>query len=159
MQIVTLETKIAAPIERCFLLSLSIDLHLATVAHTEERAIAGTMSGLIGMGESVTWRGRHFGLMLTHTSKITHYERPYRFQDEMTHGLFAYFIHDHRFQEEAGATHMIDELRFASPLGPLGKLVDRLVLREHMKRFLDERNQNLKRVAESEEWRRYLPQP
>jgi len=27
MQLVKVETKIAAPIERCFLLSLSIDLH------------------------------------------------------------------------------------------------------------------------------------
>jgi ligand-binding SRPBCC domain-containing protein len=97
VQIINLETRIAAPVSRCFLLALSIDLHVDSTAGTREQAVAGVTTGLIGEGESVTWRGRHFGLMLQHTSRITQYEPPAFFQDVMTAGVFKSFEHDHRF--------------------------------------------------------------
>jgi len=74
VQLIELETTIAAPPERCFLLSLSIDLHMDSTARTHERAIAGVTHGIIGPNQTVTWRGRHFGLMLTHTSIIDRYD-------------------------------------------------------------------------------------
>ena len=141
---------------RCFLLSLSIDLHMESTALTRERAVAGITNKLIGDGESVTWRGRHFGLMLQHTSRITRYEPPTFFQDAMTVGVFKSFEHDHRFQEQDGATVMQDELRFSAPFGVLGLMAERLVLRNHLTRFLRERNKFVKQVAESEMWRKYL---
>jgi ligand-binding SRPBCC domain-containing protein len=104
VQTIHIETRIAAPPGRCFLLSLSIDLHRDSTAATSERAIAGVTTGLIGNGESVTWQGSHFGLMLQHTSKITHYEPPTFFQDVMTSGMFKSFEHDHRFLEQDGNT-------------------------------------------------------
>jgi len=118
--------------------------------------VAGVTTGLIGEGESVTWRGRHFGLMLQHTSKITQYKPPGYFQDVMTAGLFKSFEHDHRFQEQDGETVMKDELRFSAPFGVLGLMAERLVLRNHLTRFLRERNKFVKQVAESEMWREYL---
>ena len=153
---IQLETRIAAPARRCFLLALSIDLHMASTAGTRERAVAGVATGLIASGESVTWRGRHFGLMLQHTSKITRYEPPTFFQDVMTAGMFKSFEHDHRFQEQDGETVMKDELRFSAPLGGLGLMAERLVLRNYLTRFLLERNKFVKQVAESERWREYL---
>jgi ligand-binding SRPBCC domain-containing protein len=156
VQQIQLETRIAAPAKRCFLLALSIDLHMDSTASTRERAVAGVTTKLIGDGESVTWRGRHFGLMLQHTSRITRYEPPAFFQDIMTAGAFKSFEHDHRFQEQDGETVMKDELRFSAPFGVLGLIVERLVLRNYLTRFLFERNQFLKHVAESEMWREYL---
>jgi ligand-binding SRPBCC domain-containing protein len=157
VQTIQLETRIAAPVERCFLLSLSIDLHTDSTASTRERAVAGITTGLIGEGESVTWRGRHFGLMLRHTSKIMRYEPPAFFQDVMTAGMFKSFEHDHRFQQQDGETVMHDELRFSAPLGILGRTMERFVIRNYLTRFLRERNQFVKEVAESEMWREYLP--
>jgi ligand-binding SRPBCC domain-containing protein len=151
-----METRIAAPTSRCFLLELNIDLHRHSTADTGERAVAGVTTGLIGEGESVTWRGRHFGLMLQHTSKITQYEPPTFFQDVMTAGVFKSFEHNHRFQHQDGETVMTDELRFAAPLGVLGLIAERLVLRTYLTRFLLERNKLVKHVAESERWREYL---
>jgi ligand-binding SRPBCC domain-containing protein len=119
--------------------------------------VAGVTTGLIGNGESVTWQGRHFGFMLRHTSKITQYEPPTFFQDVMTAGRFKSFEHDHRFREQDGETVMKDELRFSAPFGVLGFLVESLVLRKYLTRFLLERNMFLKQVAESEVWREYLP--
>lgn len=156
MQRIQLETRIAAPAERCFLLSLSIDLHVDSTASTRERAVAGVTTGLIGEGESVTWRGRHFGFMLNHTSRITRYEPPDFFQDVMTAGMFTSFEHDHRFQQQDSDTLMSDELRFAAPLGILGVAAERLVLRNYLTRFLRERNEFVKQVAESNRWREYL---
>jgi ligand-binding SRPBCC domain-containing protein len=156
VQTIHLETRIAAPASRCFLLALSIDLHMDSTAGTRERAVAGVTTGLIGEGESVTWRGRHFGLMLQHTSQIAQYDPPAFFQDVMTAGLFKSFEHDHRFQERDGETVIRDELRFAAPLGVLGLMVESLVLRAYLTRFLIERNEFVKQVAESEGWREFL---
>jgi ligand-binding SRPBCC domain-containing protein len=156
VQTIQLETRIAAPARRCFLLALSIDLHIDSTAGTRERAIAGVTTGLISEGESVTWRGRHFGLLLQHTSKITQYEPPIFFQDIMTAGVFKSFEHDHRFQEQYGETVMQDELRFSAPFGILGSTAEKLVLRHHLTRFLRERNHFVKQVAESQMWRKYL---
>jgi ligand-binding SRPBCC domain-containing protein len=156
VQRIQLETRIAAPAERCFLLSLSIDLHVDSTASTRERAVAGVTTGLIGDRESVTWRGRHFGFMLSHTSRVTRYEPPAFFQDVMTAGMFTSFEHDHRFQQQNGETVMNDELRFIAPLGILGLAAEKLVLRNYLTRFLRERNEFVKEVAESEKWREYL---
>jgi ligand-binding SRPBCC domain-containing protein len=156
VQTIQLETRIAAPARRCFFLALSIDLHVKSTAGTREQAVAGVTTGLIHNGESVTWQGRHFGLMLKHTSTITQYEPPKFFQDVMTAGMFKTFEHDHRFHEQDDETVMRDELRFSAPLGVLGFLVERLVLRTYLTRFLLERNKFVKQVAESEMWRDYL---
>jgi len=70
MEIIRLATWIDAPVERCFLLSLSIDLHVASARGTQEKAIGGVTTGLIGEKETVTFQGRHFGIRLNHTSRI-----------------------------------------------------------------------------------------
>jgi len=159
MQTIIIETRIAAPPKRCFLLSLSIDLHQESTAQTSERAIAGVTSGLIGPNETVTWQGRHFGFMLQHETLISQYTRPTHFQDIMLRGIFRSFIHDHYFDQQSdGTTLMRDELRFAAPLGPLGWIVENIVLRGYLTGFLTERNSLIKQVAESPEtvWGKYV---
>jgi ligand-binding SRPBCC domain-containing protein len=153
---IELVTRIAAPVEHCFDLARSIDLHMASTDWSGERAIAGVTSGLIGPGQEVTWKGRHFGVLITHTSKITAYERPKHFQDCMVRGRFRSFCHDHFFEGRDGITLMKDVMRFEAPFGVLGLLVERLVLKRHMVRLLLRRNRHIQRVAESDEWQRYL---
>jgi len=158
MQLIQLETRIAAPPERCFLLSLNIDLHTESTARTREVAIAGTTHGIIGPGETVTWRGRHFGFLLTHESLISAYEYPRHFQDRMLRGMFKSFVHDHFCDAlPDGNTLMRDELRFAAPLGPLGWIAETLVLRRYFIQFLEQRNHLIKQVAEGppEVWTMY----
>ena len=159
MQLIQLETRIAAPPGRCFLLSLNIDLHMESTAGTREVAIAGVTHGIIGAGETVTWRGRHFGFMLTHQSLISEYESPHYFQDSMLRGMFKSFVHDHFCAADAeGHTLMRDELRFVAPLGPLGWIAETLVLRRYFIHFLEERNHLIKQVAEGpqEVWSKYV---
>ena len=118
------------------------------MAATGERAIAGVTSGLIANGEEVTFEGRHFGIRQQLTSRITAYDRPRSFQDTMVKGAFAFFQHDHRFEPVNGHTLMVDEVSFKSPLGPLGALVDVLVLRGYLRRLVTARAQSIKDAAE-----------
>jgi ligand-binding SRPBCC domain-containing protein len=149
-------TLIHAPIERCFDLSRSIDLHKASTAETNEQAVAGVTSGLIGMGEEVTWRARHFGVWQQMTSCITVFDRPQHFQDTMVRGAFHFFQHDHYFRQQSdGAVEMKDILRFSAPLGLLGRVAE-LPLKPYLRRFLQQRNAAHRQIAESGQWRSFL---
>ncbi|TPE42802.1 SRPBCC family protein [Pontibacter mangrovi] len=157
MPIIHIETSIRARVEVCFDLSRSIDLHVISTKHTGERAIASVTSGLIGLGESVTWRARHFGLWQRLTSSITAYERPYYFADEMVAGALKRFKHEHHFRESGnGITLMQDVFDYTSPFGTIGKVADMLFLKRYMTRLLVERNSVIKYYAESGKWQDLL---
>ena len=70
-------------------------MHVRSAGGTREAAIAGTMSGLLDLGDQVTWRGKHFGVWQTLTSKITVFDRPRHFRDSQVDGAFARLDHDH----------------------------------------------------------------
>ena len=144
-----LNTLIQADIETVFDLSRSIDLHTISTGKTDEKAIAGKTSGLIGLNESVTWRARHFGIDQTLTSKIIAYHRPLYFVDEMVSGAFKSFKHEHHFAQVNQGTLMTDHFHYQSPFGILGNLADFLFLKKYMTAFLTERNQVLKQYAET----------
>jgi ligand-binding SRPBCC domain-containing protein len=144
-----LETLIAAAQEVCFDLERDVDVHQASTSGSGERAVGGVTHGLLALGDQVTWEARHFGVRFHMTSKITAFERPVGFTDEMQSGPFARWRHTHRFLAQNGATLMVDDVEFASPLGPLGAVVDALVLRRYMQDLLRERNAHIKAVAEA----------
>lgn len=151
-----LTTIINAPIERCFDLSRSIDLHMASTSKTNERAIAGVTKGLINKGEQVTWLAKHFGINQTLTAQITEMDFPYSFIDVQLNGAFKNMKHLHSFEQKGEQTIMKDVFEFESPLGFLGELFNRLILTGYMKRFLIERNLVIKSSSESNEWKKYL---
>ena len=153
---IELKTKIKANKEIVFDLSRSIDLHKISTEQTKEEAIEGKVSGLIGYGEWVTWRAKHFGIYQTLTSKIIEFERPHFFVDEMVKGAFASFRHQHNFKEFDYGTLMIYYFEYKSPLELLGKLADSLFLKKYMKTLLEKRNQTIKEFAESELWKQLL---
>jgi ligand-binding SRPBCC domain-containing protein len=142
-------TIIQAPIERVFDAARDLDLHLRTMRSTGERAVAGRTSGLIELGESVTWRARHFGIRQHFTSRITRFERPLYFQDTMERGAFASFVHDHFFEVLEGGTRMTDVVVFLSPLGVLGRIAGHWILRRYMTALIRERAAGIKEAVES----------
>lgn len=156
MPVIELLTSIAAPIDRVFDLSRSIDLHIQSTSATGERAIAGVTSGLIGAGQEVTWRAKHLGVWQSLTVHITAFERPSHFAEVMLRGAFRSMEHHHYFEQTSGPTTMRDVFTFRSPLGVLGRLADTLFLTRYMRFFLIERNRVIKAAAESNEWKRYI---
>ena len=137
------QTLIPLDMPEAFDLSLSIDAHVGSFAASGERATAGVTSGIIGMGEFVTWRAKHFGITWTMTSVITAWDRPRRFVDEQRSGPFKEFWHEHRFSPAEGGTLLEDDVRFTAPLGPLGRIAEALVLRRYMPHLIDVRNEFL----------------
>ncbi len=70
----------------------------------------------------------------------------------MVAGSFRRFEHEHHFATMDDGTRVRDEIQFSAPWGMLGQFLARRRLLE----ILVERNAVIKRVAESEEWRKYL---
>ena len=104
--------------------------------------------GTIGLGEHVTWRAVHFGVPFTMTSQITELDRPTRFVDAQTRGPFRRFRHEHLFEQRGTNTVMIDRLDFDAPLGPIGRVVERVALGRYLERLIEERGLFLKAKAE-----------
>jgi ligand-binding SRPBCC domain-containing protein len=154
---IDIPTRIAAPPDRCFDLSRSVELHTRSAAGTGEVAIAGRTSGLLELGDEVTWQGRHFGVRQTLTSRITAYERPAYFRDSMVRGAFTRLDHDHHFAGDGhGGMIVRDVLEFAAPYGLLGRVVERLLLTAYLHRFLVARNRTIKAIAESGAWKPFV---
>ena len=145
---------INAPIERCFLLSTSIEIVGMTL---HMKPVGGKTSGLIVAGDRVQWRGWKFGLPAWHDTLITRYERPNFFQDAMARGMFHQFQHDHRFEDIDGRTLLADVVTFTMPLGPIGNYMAKKVVIPHILTTMLQRFDLIKRIAESSDWENYLP--
>jgi ligand-binding SRPBCC domain-containing protein len=153
-------TLIDAPIERVFDLSRSIEVHLLANVHEDEQALAtgGVTTGLVGLGEQVTWRAKHFGLWHDLTSKATAFTPPTYFQVTMVKGIFRSMQADHLFRSlPSGVTELRDIFTIAAPLPILGPIAEALFLRRYMIALNRERNAVIKQLAESDDWQGYLP--
>lgn len=144
---------IDAPIERCFLLSTSIEVVAITLGM---RPVEGKLAGTIVAGDQLVWRGWKFGLPQMHETLITGFERPVYFQDTMGRGRFAAFQHDHFFTQLEDGTLLVDELRFSMRFGWAGELVAVWVMCPHIRGLLRRRFALLKRLAEGDGWRKHL---
>lgn len=150
MPVIKLTTIIKAPIEICFDLSRSIDLHQNSTSQTHGKAVGVVTTGLINLNETVSWQARHFGITQYLTSRITKLERPFHFRDEQVNGAFKYFIHDHFFTDENDIVVMKDVFDFQSPYGIAGKFVNAIVLTTYMRKLLEKRNAVIKEYADGE---------
>ena len=147
---------IAAPIERVFDLSRSINLHQLSTASTNERAIDGVMTGLINKDETVTWQAKHLFKTRQFTSRITEMKSPDFFVDEMVKGDFKSFHHEHHFKAAENGTIMIDMVNFETPYGNFGKIVNGIFLKSYLEKFLLKRNEVIKEYAETQKWEAIL---
>jgi ligand-binding SRPBCC domain-containing protein len=143
-----LTTEVRASPESCFDLSRSIDLHVESMTRSRERAIAGVTSGLIGADQEVTWEAHHLGLRWRVTSRITEFDPPNRFVDEMIRGPFSRFRHEHLFEPTSGGTRMQDVVEFRMRGGPLSAIADPFA-GWYLRRLLILRNDLIKSKAES----------
>src|SRR5690606_26712819 len=119
-------------------------LHAATMAAHRERVVAGPRGRPLEAGDTVAFEDRHFGLRLRLTARVTAAETPRWFADEQVAGPFRRWRHVHRFAPDgAGGTVMTDEVDFAAPLGPLGRIAEAVFLRRYMERLIRSRSSHL----------------
>jgi ligand-binding SRPBCC domain-containing protein len=134
-----------------FDLSRSIDLHILSTGKTNEKAVAGVTTGLIELGERVTWQAYHLFKNRRFTSVITAFDYPFSFTDEMVAGDLKSFSHRHIFEEHSDGTLMKDEVTLEAPFGFFGKIIMAFFLRNYFRKFLVERNVVIKKYAENGE--------
>ncbi|MEP6673766.1 MAG: SRPBCC family protein [Ferruginibacter sp.] len=156
MQQIHLTTFISAPIERVFDLSRSIDLHKISASDTKEEAVAGIITGLINLNETVTWKAKHLFKIRFFTSLITAMEKPVYFCDEMQKGDFKSLRHEHHFKKVENGTIMIDILEFETPYKKAGRIFNKLYLTKYLSSFISKRNKRIKEYAESQKWKLIL---
>ncbi|MFF4892934.1 SRPBCC family protein [Micromonospora chersina] len=140
---IDLTTRVSATAGAVFDACLDVDLHSASMGDSGEHATGGVTTGHLSAGDVVTWQARHFGLPWRMTVRITDHRRPHRFVDEQTSGPFARWRHEHLFAPDpADPSVMImrDRIEFGAPMGPIGALVARVVLRPYLRRLISRRN-------------------
>jgi ligand-binding SRPBCC domain-containing protein len=156
MPFIHLTTFIGAPQERVFDLSRSVDLHKYSMTSYRESAINGTITGLMGLGDQVTWKAKHLWKERILQVKLTQYKRPDYFADEQVNGDFLLMKHEHYFRQIENGTIMIDQFRYEIPYGKMGQMVNSFYLEKYMTRLLEQRNAVIKKVAESNQWKQFL---
>ena len=80
------------------------------------------------MGIPVNWR-----------TEITSYDPPHRFTDVQLKGPYSRWEHTHSFESVEGGTLITDEIVYRLPLGPLGDIAHRLVVRGELERIFTHR--------------------
>jgi ligand-binding SRPBCC domain-containing protein len=90
-------------------------------------------------GAAIVYRLRWHGLPLRWFTEIEEWEPPVRFVDVQRRGPYALWHHTHEFEPAGSGTRMRDLVRYALPLGPLGRLTHRLVVRRNLEAIFDYR--------------------
>ena len=148
MPTIRLITLIHATVEVCFDLARSVDAHVVSAAGTDERAVEGVTQGLVTLGDEVTWEATHFAVRQRLRVRISEFDPPRRFTDEMVRGSFRRMRHVHEFEPTDEGTRMSDAFEYELPFGPVGWFADVVAVKRHMTRFLVRRNATLKSLAE-----------
>lgn len=156
MPFIHLTTFIAAPADRVFDLSRSVDLHKQSMARHEEKIVDGILNGLMNLDDTVTWTARHFFKQRRLKIAITRMKRPDFFVDEQLEGDFSLLKHEHYFKPVENGTIMIDQFHFETPYGLAGRILNRIYLEKYMKALLLERNELIRRAAEGSLWKQFL---
>lgn len=156
MPTIHLTTFIAAPQERVFDLSRSIDIHRKSMSRYREAAVAGVTAGLISLGETVTWRAKHLWKTRFLRAKITAMDRPHSFTDEQISGDFKSLKHEHYFKAVHNGTIVIDLFSFETPYGKAGLFLNKIYLNNYLKKLLEQRNETIRQYAESDKWKYLL---
>lgn len=156
MPTIHLTTFVAAPVERVFDLSRSIDLHKQSMTKHKEEAVAGVRFGLIEKDETVTWKARHLMKNRILKTRITEMKKPEMFTDEQAEGDFKLLKHEHHFKPCDNGTIMIDIINFESPYGAVGKGFNKVYLTRYLKKLIESRNAVIKKFAEGVDWKKIL---
>lgn len=80
---------------------------------------------------------RPMGFPVRWTTLITSYDPPNRFTDVALRGPYSYWHHTHTFEKTPEGTIMRDEVRYALPLGWIGRLVHRFWVRRQLDYIFD----------------------
>lgn len=94
-------------------------------------------------GALLAYRLRLFGVPIRWQTEITRWEPPHTFTDVQIRGPYALWEHTHTFSAVRGGTQVHDLVRYRIPLGPVGAVSRRLIVRRWLDAIFDYRAQRL----------------
>jgi len=148
MSLIIVETEIEADIQTCFDLARDIEFYQKSIKTSREIPIDGKINGLVEANDSVTWEIQYLCIVTHVTLKVTEFDSPNLFVDEMVKANFKAYRHEHIFHKRNNKTIMTDKFHVESPFGVIGKFVDWIFLKNYMTKLLKSRNELLKIQAE-----------
>lgn len=154
MTTIRLTTWVNAPVERCFQLATSAAMSSPV---SESLPASGVRIGPLQIGDFIRWQMGLGKARLEYRSRIDVIRPCSYFREVMAaQGVFLYYEHDHHFARMDDGTRVRNEIRFTTRLGVLGRPLELTLFRTGLIQMLARRNARLKRIAESNEWQRYL---
>ena len=86
------------------------------------------------------------GIPVRWQTKITNIKRHHSFTDQQLSGPYKVWEHTHIFREEKGGILMTDIVRYKLPLGWLGRLMEKLVVRAKINSIFEYRKNILTKI-------------
>ncbi|HYO81941.1 MAG TPA: SRPBCC family protein [Bryobacteraceae bacterium] len=97
-------------------------------------------------GLKIDYRFRWLGLPMTWRTLISEYDPPYLFVDEALKSPYRLWRHRHTFEETEGGTIVRDHVDYALPLGPLGAIANRLVVKRQLSQIFAYRQSKIREL-------------
>jgi len=94
-------------------------------------------------GARIRYRLSLHGAPVSWTTMIRKWDPPSRFIDVQVSGPYQLWHHTHTFRTFGGGTRMRDVVRYRLPFGPLGRIVNALMVRRDVERIFDYRNRRI----------------
>jgi ligand-binding SRPBCC domain-containing protein len=90
-------------------------------------------------GTRIAYRLKLHGMPMGWESRITEYEENVCFADVMVSGPYHRWHHEHRFRAVDGGVEITDTVSYELPLGVLGRIAHRLIIRRQLRAIFDHR--------------------
>jgi ligand-binding SRPBCC domain-containing protein len=111
--------------------------------------VSFTTRGAQGLGQDIFLSVRQFGLLTTSWHvQITEYQPPTRMVDEQIKGPFASWKQSRVIAATQDGSTLTDIVDYTLPFGPVGRLIDALVVRKQIEAMFEYRQQATKRLLE-----------
>ena len=87
-----------------------------------------------------------WGIKMNWMTEITHVKEREYFVDEQRFGPYALWHHEHHFKAITGGVLMSDILNYAIPYGIIGRIANRMFVRNQVKKIFDYRTKAIKEL-------------
>jgi ligand-binding SRPBCC domain-containing protein len=94
-------------------------------------------------GLTIDYTLRVLGVRTHWRSLISEYDPPHGFRDVQVIGPYRLWDHRHRFWSERGGAVVEDFVVYQVPLGPLGAVLDGLLIRRQLREIFDHRRRRI----------------
>jgi uncharacterized protein len=124
-------TELGVPLEEAFRF-FSAPENLGLLVPRALDLVPRDRSGPPAEGATIDYRLRLGPFPLRWRTRFEAWQPPQRFVDVQVEGPYRCWWHEHRFEARGVASRMSDRVRFALPLGPLGRLALRLFVGDQL---------------------------